>query len=60
MTNQAPVTVVDGPNGKAEVFEVSISGGNTEYEVHFKGKTEKYKSLGEAYITAGERAGTKT
>ena len=60
MTSQAPVTVVEGPKGKAEVFEVAITGGSSEYEVRFQGKTDKYKSLGEAYIEAGQKAGTKT
>ena len=60
MTSQAPVTVVDGPNGKAEVFEKPAGSGSMEYEVRFGGKSETYKSLGEAYITAGERAGVKT
>ena len=31
-----------------------------EYEIVFNGKREKFKSLGEAYIEAGNRAGTKT
>ncbi|HLF72253.1 MAG TPA: hypothetical protein VI759_08900 [Dehalococcoidia bacterium] len=58
-TNE-PVAVVEGPNGKAEVFEIYTDGRNMEYKIVFKGKTETYKSLGEAYIEAGERAGTKT
>jgi hypothetical protein len=55
-----PVAVVEGPNGTAEIFEVMLDNRSTEYQVRFKGKTESYKSLGEAYITAGEKAGVKT
>ncbi|MEK7215254.1 MAG: hypothetical protein AAB289_06640 [Chloroflexota bacterium] len=58
------VTVVDGPKGKAEVFEVAKaleSGGQQfEYDVRFGGTSQVCKSLGEAYITAGELAGVQT
>lgn len=60
MTAEAPVAVVEGPKGKAEIFEVFGDGRNLEYQVKFEGKTETYKSLGEAYIEAGEMVGTKT
>ncbi|MSQ09858.1 MAG: hypothetical protein EXR52_02470 [Dehalococcoidia bacterium] len=64
MAEDTMVTAVDGPNGKAEIFEVPqlFAGGGQrfEYEVRFKGVKETYKSLGEAYITAGEKAGVKT
>ncbi|HEY4685567.1 MAG TPA: hypothetical protein VII57_05920 [Dehalococcoidia bacterium] len=58
--NQAPVAVVEGPNGKAEIFEIMVDNRSIEYQVRFKGRTERYKALGEAYITAGELAGVKT
>jgi hypothetical protein len=64
MAENTMVTAIDGPNGKAEIFEVpqQFAGGGQrfEYEVRFKGSKETYKSLGEAYITAGEKAGVKT
>ncbi len=58
--SDAPVAVVEGPNGKAEIFEVTVANRSMEYRVRFHGQTETYKSLGEAYITAGEKAGVKT
>ena len=60
MTTEAPVAVVEGPKGKAEIFEVFGDGRNLEYKVVFNGQTESFKSLGEAYIEAGDRVGTKT
>jgi len=62
MTNeaQAPVAVVEGPNGTASVLEDFGPDRPLEYRVVFKGQTERYKSLGEAYIVAGEKAGVKT
>jgi hypothetical protein len=60
MSNQTAVTVVEGPNGKAEIFELWSPGKAMEYEVHFNGQVLTYKSLGEAYIEAGEKTGTKT
>lgn len=64
MPEDTLVTAIEGPNGKAEIFEVpqQFAGGGQrfEYEVRFQGQKEVYKSLGEAYITAGEKAGVKT
>jgi hypothetical protein len=60
MTTDAPVAVVEGPKGKAEIFEIFGDGRNLEYKVVCGNKTESYKSLGEAYIEAGEMVGTKT
>lgn len=64
MTDTTLVTAVEGPNGKAEVLEVpeQLPGGGQrfQYAVNFKGKTETFKSMGEAYIVAGEKAGTPT
>ena len=44
--------------GKAEVVEVPADR-NVEYEVVFKGQRERFKSMGEAYITAKEKAGVQ-
>jgi hypothetical protein len=60
MTNEAPVAVVEGPKGKAEIYEVFGDGRNLEYKVKHNNRTDTYKSLGEAYIEAGELVGTKT
>ncbi len=58
------VTTIDGPKGKAEIYEVSTaeaSGGQRfSYVVKFGGEKIEIPSLGEAYITAGEMAGVKT
>ena len=55
-----PVAVVEGPKGKAEIYEVVGSNKITEYQIKMGNNTASYKSLGEAYIEAGEMAGTKT
>jgi hypothetical protein len=60
MPVKSSVTVVEGPNGKAEIFEVKGADGQPAYEVSFKGKTESYVAIGEAYVVAGEKAGVKT
>ncbi len=62
MANKSSLTVVEGPNGKAELFEVTEEGStvSTEYMVEFKGKSTTYLTMGEAYIEAGELAGTAT
>ena len=54
------VAVIEGPNGKAEIFELWSAGRLQEYQVRFKGRTEKCVNIGEAYIAAGEKAGVKT
>ena len=58
------VTTIDGPNGKAEIYEVSTSeasgGQRFSYIVKFGAEKIEIPSLGEAYITAGEKAGVKT
>lgn len=52
------VAVVEGPKGRAEVVEVPADR-NVEYEVVFNGQRERFKSMGEAYITAKEKAGVQ-
>ena len=51
------VETVEGPNGKAEVHEVQESRSEIVYEVRFAGQTERFDSIGEAYIEAGMKAG---
>lgn len=58
------VTEVQGPKGKAEVFEEpeTFPGGGQRftYSVVFNGQKQTFKSMGEAYIVAGELSGTPT
>jgi|SwirhirootsSR3_FD_contig_31_13174356_length_410_multi_3_in_0_out_0_1 hypothetical protein len=51
------VEVVEGPNGNAEIHEIQESLTSIVYEVRFGGESERYDSIGEAYIEAGEKAG---
>ena len=60
MTTEAPVAVVEGPKGTAEIYEVNTDGRTTQYEVRCADRKEVFKSLGEAYIEAGQMVGTKT
>ena len=60
MASDAPVAVVEGPKGKAEIYEVQGEDRSQVYNVKFNGQDHTFKSLGEAYIEAGEMAGTKT
>ena len=59
------LTTIEGPKGKAEIFEivqpVESGGQRFEYEVRYNDKESQVcKALGEAYIVAGELAGVKT
>ena len=60
MVSETPVAVVEGPKGKAEIYEIYNSGRPLEYEVRFQGQAVVYMTLGEAYIEAGEKTGTDT
>jgi len=60
MESEPPVNVIEGPNGKAEIFEIWSNGRLTEYRVRFNGVVEIFPNIGEAYIAAGEKAGVKT
>ncbi len=55
-----PVAVITGPKGNAEIIEIWAGGRLAEYQVRFNGVTEKFPNIGEAYIAAGEKTGTKT
>lgn len=59
-TEKTRIEVVEGPNGAAEIYETFESNQALQYSVVFQGKTEIFKSLGEAYIEAGVRAGRPT
>ena len=62
MATKSALTTVEGPNGKAELYEVEEGATtvSTEYVVEFKGKEYKFATMGEAYIEAGNLAGTPT
>ncbi len=63
MTNapkEESVAVVEGPNGPAEIVEVWSGGRLLEYRVTFKGQTESFANIGEAYIEAGKKSGKPT
>jgi hypothetical protein len=59
MATEEAVAVIEGPKGKAEIYEI-FNMGRLEYEVRFQGEVQKYKNLGEAYVEAGQKAGAKT
>ena len=54
------LTTVEGPKGTAELYESTDGSPQPSYEVVCGGQTQTFKSMGEAYITAGELVGTKT
>jgi hypothetical protein len=59
-TSETLVTSVEGPKGTAEVVEiVNPQTHQAEYQVRYKGTVETYRSMGEAYITAKEKADYK-
>ena len=62
MATKESLTTIEGPNGKAELFEVADDGTtvSTEYVVEFNGKNYNFATMGEAYIEAGSLAGTPT
>jgi hypothetical protein len=59
-TADEPVAVITGPKGEAEIIEVWLNGRLLEYQLRFNGRTETFPNIGEAYIAAGEKTGTKT
>jgi len=59
MANEESIAVIEGPKGKAEILEI-FTAGKLEYEVRFGGQAQRFKNLGEAYVEAGQKAGTPT
>ena len=60
MAEETVFATVEGPKGTAEIVEVVDEAAgplSPEYQVRFKGKSTAYKTLGEAYIEAGEAVG---
>ena len=55
--NDILVEVIEGPNGRAELHEVQESPSLIVYEVLFEGSSERFDSIGEAYIEAGLKVG---
>jgi hypothetical protein len=61
MAGETPIAVIEGPKGKVEIFELWAATGHAmEYQLKFKSQTKSFNNLGEAYLEAGELAGTKT
>lgn len=58
------VATIEGPLGKADLYEVTrtFPGGalEVEYEIRTGRQVQKFAALGAAYIVAGELTGTKT
>jgi hypothetical protein len=58
------VATVEGPLGKAELYEITrnLADGalEVEYEVRVGSEVRKFAALGAAYIEAGELTGSKT
>ena len=59
-TSRTLLTTVEGPKGTAELYESTDGGPQPTYEVVCGSETQSFKSMGEAYITAGVLVGTKT
>ena len=66
MADRELITVIEGPNGKAEVYEVSEDSSSTSttsgvtsssYEIVMGSTTETVMTLGEASIVAHELSG---
>jgi hypothetical protein len=58
ITSETAVAVIEGPKGKAEIFEYLVRN-IIEYQVKFNGETKTFNNLGEAYIEASELSGAK-
>ena len=60
MAQETVFATVEGPKGTAEIVEVVDDAAGSlapVYEVRFNKKSTAYKTLGEAYIEAGEAVG---
>ncbi len=58
VSSDTPVAVIEGPKGKAEIYEYLVPERNIiEYQVKCNGEVKTYNNLGEAYIDAGDLAG---
>jgi len=58
VSSETPIAVIEGPKGKAEIYEYLVPERNIiEYQVKCNGEVKTYNNLGEAYIDAGELAG---
>jgi hypothetical protein len=58
---RAPIAHIDNkktPVGKPSQIQNIVR--LAEYPVRHKGQTERFPNIGEAYIAAGEKTGTKT
>jgi hypothetical protein len=53
-----PIVIVEGPRGKAEIFEVLSEPGAPQYRVKFHDESETRSSMEDAYVTAGQLVGS--
>ncbi len=63
MAQEIVFATVEGPKGKAEIVEVVDEAAaplTPEYQVRFNNTSTTYKTLGEAYIEAGQAVGNPT
>jgi hypothetical protein len=56
ITGDSPVAVIEGPKGKAEIFEY-LTSHIIEYKVKFENQTKTFNNLGEAYLEAEDLSG---
>ena len=56
MASEAPIAVIEGPKGKAEIYEY-LTKNIIEYKVKFEEQEKTFNNLGEAYLEAGDLAG---
>ena len=59
MNIETPIAVIEGPKGKAEIYEYPVRN-EIEYRVQCGDQVKTFNNLGEAYIEAGDLAGKET
>ncbi len=59
MNDSAPIAVIEGPKGKAEIYEYPV-GNQIEYRVQCGAQVKTFNNLGEAYLEAGDLSGKET
>jgi hypothetical protein len=60
VAEEVEITEVDGPRGRAVIYEVTLPGGQiieVEYSVRFAGERRSVQSLGEAHLLANQLTG---
>jgi hypothetical protein len=60
MAQEELITEVDGPRGRAVIYEIALPGSQimeVEYSVDFDGQRRNVQSLGEAHLLANQLTG---